>query len=765
MDHTAGLNFTAKKVNIKNSVPDLILQTVSALLLFVSVNSITLLFNITLNFPAVILTAVACIILYTCTFPYKKSRIIPAAASALFIILLFLFGFYYISNGFLITVNCISIFIGSYFGVITPQYNISCGADEYVLSATFFFMLCAVVFSLITYHIVYSKNIILAVILLLFISFLFIAFSNCVTVPMIITALFPFAVFFFQYSAHSMNAVSVALITVISVVVLAIISLFFICVGLNNSLNITNAAAQVVDNIRYQKEENNALINGDFAKLNSFKIGDTKRLEVVMDNPQPIYLRGYVGSKYTNNGWTEIENEKLYENSDLFYWLHQDDFYGQSQIASALKCSKENTVSDLNNVSVKNIGANSKYIYTPYEIDGNNLFDKNKIGDINTLSQGFFGSRYYTYSIINEENSSFKNLERLLYDEENAGEDKQTYLADEAAYRKYVYENFTDISDDVSRLLSIHLSGEKLKGGSHLDYNEAESEIRRILEDVEYTDSAVFNEDEDFLQSFLTVNSKGCYVHFATASALMFRYYGIPSRYVEGYRISDDDITGVLSNSPIDITDKNAYAWAEYYMDGIGWVPFEFKGYIGDEPDNMGKQPDRNESGNKNSAVQNNINAYMQQDNISTNSSDSFSYILLTVFIILALFAIIITYIAVGRVRLNKRMKQLILYDEKKNIINTYAYIISLLSSMGIYVDISSINKSVNMVKNRTSEKYFKCFKKSVPVFNEAKFSNHKITKEAENQIANLKRITILEIKRNLPLIKRIKLRFINFLY
>ena len=54
----------------------------------------------------------------------------------------------------------------------------------------------------------------------------------------------------------------------------------------------------------------------------------------------------------------------------------------------------------------------------------------------------------------------------------------------------------------------------------------------------------VFSEEGDFTENFLTTSKIGHSVHFATAAALMFRYYGIPARYVEGYLITPQDIEG-----------------------------------------------------------------------------------------------------------------------------------------------------------------------------------------------------------------------------
>jgi hypothetical protein len=54
----------------------------------------------------------------------------------------------------------------------------------------------------------------------------------------------------------------------------------------------------------------------------------------------------------------------------------------------------------------------------------------------------------------------------------------------------------------------------------------------------------------------------------------MFRYYGIPARYVEGYLITPEDI----QNSPggtIEVSQSAAHAWTEIYVDGVGFVPVE----------------------------------------------------------------------------------------------------------------------------------------------------------------------------------------------
>ena len=82
------------------------------------------------------------------------------------------------------------------------------------------------------------------------------------------------------------------------------------------------------------------------------------------------------------------------------------------------------------------------------------------------------------------------------------------------------------------------------------------------------------DDGEDFLRFFLE-SGAGYSVHYATAAALMFRHYGIPARYVEGYLIFPENVEGQLENAVLTVPEAHAHAWVEFYQDGIGWVPFE----------------------------------------------------------------------------------------------------------------------------------------------------------------------------------------------
>ncbi len=86
--------------------------------------------------------------------------------------------------------------------------------------------------------------------------------------------------------------------------------------------------------------------------------------------------------------------------------------------------------------------------------------------------------------------------------------------------------------------------------------------------------------NEDFAAYFLLDHKMGYCMHYATAGVLLARMAGIPARYCEGYVIDSKKLTrteekGATAYSTA-VRDSDAHAWAEIYIEGFGWIPFEF---------------------------------------------------------------------------------------------------------------------------------------------------------------------------------------------
>lgn len=93
-----------------------------------------------------------------------------------------------------------------------------------------------------------------------------------------------------------------------------------------------------------------------------------------------------------------------------------------------------------------------------------------------------------------------------------------------------------------------------------------------------YTPTKPDNPNASALDAFLTETKDGYCVQFASAATLLLRAAGFPARYVQGYVASDltsgkdDDGNLVYSSS---VTDRDAHAWVEVYIDGLGWRTYE----------------------------------------------------------------------------------------------------------------------------------------------------------------------------------------------
>lgn len=73
----------------------------------------------------------------------------------------------------------------------------------------------------------------------------------------------------------------------------------------------------------------------------------------------------------------------------------------------------------------------------------------------------------------------------------------------------------------------------------------------------------------DFVQWFLTESDSGYCIHFASATAVLLRAAGIPSRYVTGYTVV------ALEGQDTPVTGKNAHAWAEFRLPDQPWCLVE----------------------------------------------------------------------------------------------------------------------------------------------------------------------------------------------
>lgn len=323
---------------------------------------------------------------------------------------------------------------------------------------------------------------------------------------------------------------------------------------------------------------------GEFGDI-SFD-GETVLQVTVPKSGETVYLRGFVGSVYTGRSWQELPNSKLRELSEITESFTLDGLSPLLLDSYNLKYSRDvsSHSSSLPQYSfaVKNISASREYLYMPYNLVPESVsryaiqYDSSFIGGENSyIGQYYDPANYYGY----------RNLFRKRWNVPSP------VAADEAAYRQFVYENYTEVPNSFSpedifnESYYQYITAEELMTGkSTLDemtvFNRKLYYIKNWLKNnCEYSLSAgKLPLGEDFINYFLE-NKKGSCSHFATAAAIMCRYAGIPARYVEGYIIKPKDFphgTQTGQSAAVDVTDARGHAWVEIYIDGFGWYPVEF---------------------------------------------------------------------------------------------------------------------------------------------------------------------------------------------
>ncbi|MBR5328909.1 MAG: hypothetical protein IKV45_01735 [Firmicutes bacterium] len=506
---------------------------------------------------------------------YRKWIVI--GASVIFV-LLFVFGG---KDGFALFFNSIKDLYGMALSRIYLPYAVSDGCNE-PLAATLFLLMITMVFAVIVTYMLFMKSKVIFCFVFLFLPFLLIPAATSPHwlwyILLVISLTLSICA---GISGGSVNSGAISVwVTSTALIGAALVftGLFALGGGFEKPALFEKwkmSIAEDFNELRYGRDKTNNFPEGDFRELDSFVFSDDVALEITMTEPESLYLRGYVGSVYSESGWSMMDKSALYDYSNLFYSLHQNGFYGTSQISSAALAV--GMVGDPITVTVKNINAKREYIYTPYElIDAESGNSPYRIGDVAPKTADYDDPAVVTYTMLpNQVRDAGKLAEALGNEVKGGDETVLAYLENETAYREFVYASYLELPEKTKTVLESHFDAPDFSDG-HESYDDVIQKIYDVLlaETTYNEECGKIPPDAEFLQYFLENSTEGYSVHYATAAALIFRYYGIPARYVEGYVVTPEDVSAAAGNT-IAIDGGNAHAWVEYYRDGVGWIPLE----------------------------------------------------------------------------------------------------------------------------------------------------------------------------------------------
>lgn len=355
-----------------------------------------------------------------------------------------------------------------------------------------------------------------------------------------------------------------------------------------------------IHDFRFGKD---SLPKGDLRRAGSLP-GKTAReeeketLELSFDQAQEMHLRGFVGAEYDGQSWRQLPGDDYTGRQEgMLDWLESRQFLpafawaacqsaggGSGNIPEdGQKDSPENEdvseTLDAQTVHVINRGADRRYLYVPETVEAVTRADYKCNQDWQLLSRGFFGEREYQF--VNLPVRTAQELPQAPdWLEKGETPAEEQYIQAEGVYRSFVYQYYLDVDETIKEEINrLFFSGESWKQEETVNLYDATARIRVMLSAlVEYEPrTEEVPEGKDFVTWLLEEHREGNAVHFATAAVLAYRTLGIPARYAEGYYVSEDMAERLQAEGAdsCQLTQKNGHAWAEIYIDGVGWTPVE----------------------------------------------------------------------------------------------------------------------------------------------------------------------------------------------
>ena len=327
---------------------------------------------------------------------------------------------------------------------------------------------------------------------------------------------------------------------------------------------------QATEDLMYGKD---TLPEGDLEMADQLLDGDKEVLRVKTAQKKTLYLKGFVGSRYQDGKFTQLPKSAYKgERSGMLKWLADMSFIPQNQYASYAGLEADSQIRK-NEISVHNTGADRYYVYMPYSAAALPLIGVKENRDTNYVSDMLTGSRQYRYTEWSDTRPGellyAKNWLQSPYTEK-----QELYAEAENVYARFVYDNYLELRPQMEQLLD-----DIFYQDDFLSQDETVYDITKRIRDVlvqraSYIEKPEIPQGTDPVTWFLNKGHQGNAVLFASAAVLAYRAAGIPARYVEGYLVSQQ-MAEEAGDAEIVVTEQNAHAWVEVYLDGVGFVPID----------------------------------------------------------------------------------------------------------------------------------------------------------------------------------------------
>ena len=277
----------------------------------------------------------------------------------------------------------------------------------------------------------------------------------------------------------------------------------------------------------------------------------------VDEKPQgALYLKGFVGGDYAEREWLAQPDRELED----YYREHGMELPGNfgelTNISYEAARELQHNAAPAH-IRIEELGGRGSYSIYPYGALLTEEFHVYGDGSV-ARKNGDYEFQYYFLSGFGGRSVLSGSL-----------------AEEEQDYRSYVYDRYLGYPEEELPRLTAWLENANIRTDNV--YVCALDLIQHLDRQADYNLDAENNPSgTDFVEYFLLDSREGYCMHFASAAVLALRYFGIPARYAAGYTVSPSDFApGDDGDYTAVLTGRQAHAWAEAYLDTIGWVPVE----------------------------------------------------------------------------------------------------------------------------------------------------------------------------------------------
>ena len=352
------------------------------------------------------------------------------------------------------------------------------------------------------------------------------------------------------------------------IAMLAVFLAVFLVISLNADIFyawVYQGESQAYRMINHLTGKNAAPVTGGaIGRGNQYRTG-TPQLEVEADvkPTEALYLCGFEGDEYTGGGWSELGEGELFETVEekLGWQMYSNGRFSASSLYGSMYFMMNVNVQaeeppQWRNLKIYHLNGIYENMYVPY---------------YSQRGWGWGGAFYEGYLFWYYEQQDMKVAWDNVYDDFTVIRDWYRALRD--AYVEEMRIAYTKVPVQIlPRLTSL------CSENHHDSLEEITAFILHTLhENAEYTMTPGWAPlNEDIVEYFLFDSGRGYCEHFAAAATLMYRLYGIPARYASGYMVQPDAFEQQESGSwKAVVTDREAHAWVEIFLEDYGWTPVE----------------------------------------------------------------------------------------------------------------------------------------------------------------------------------------------